>query len=57
MPPCRIRAFADELRETGALLQVNAGSLLGRERACGRSSWPKLLQKELVTWSPATRTT
>ena len=42
-------AFAHSLREAGALLQINAGSVLGRESLRQRLLCKKLLQKNLVT--------
>ena len=42
-------AFAHELRAAGALLQVNAGSILGREGLRQKLLTRKLLQKDLVT--------
>ena len=42
-------AFAYELREAGALLQINAGSVLGREGLRQKLLCRKLLQKDLVT--------
>ncbi len=42
-------AFAHELREAGALLQVNAGSILGREGLRQKLLCRKLLQKNLVS--------
>ena len=42
-------SFAYELRERGALLQLNAGSVLGREGLRQRLLCKKLLQKDLVT--------
>ena len=42
-------AFAHELRSAGALLQVNAGSILGREGLRQKLLTRKLLQKDLVT--------
>ena len=41
--------FAQALREQGALLQLNAGSVLGREGLRQRLLCKKLLQKDLVT--------
>lgn len=41
--------FAYELREAGALLQVNAGSVLGREGRRQKQLTKRLLQKELVS--------
>ena len=41
-------AFAHELREAGALLQVNAGSVLGREGLRQKQLVKRLLQKDLV---------
>ena len=42
-------SFACELREQGALLQLNAGSVLGQEGLRQRLLCRKLLQKDLVT--------
>jgi protein-tyrosine phosphatase len=42
-------AFAHQLRSAGALLQVNAGSILGREGLRQKLLTRKLLQKDLVT--------
>ena len=42
-------AFAHELLESGALLQINAGSVLGREGLRQKLLCRKLLQKNLVT--------
>lgn len=41
-------AFALELREAGALLQLNAGSVLGREGLGQKQLAKKLLQKDLA---------
>ncbi len=42
-------AFAHDLREAGALLLINAGSVLGREGLRQKLLCRKLLQKDLVT--------
>ena len=47
-PLRRDGAFAAELREAGVLLQINAGSVLGREGLGQRQLVKKLLQKGLV---------
>lgn len=46
--PLQDPGFAWELRSSGALLQVNAGSVLGREGLRQKQLVKKLLQKELV---------
>ena len=46
--PLQDPGFAWELRASGALLQVNAGSVLGREGLRQKQLVKKLLQKELV---------
>ena len=46
--PLQALSFADELRSSGAMLQVNAGSVLGREGLRQKQLTKRLLQKGLV---------